>query len=100
MDQDLSRPERMTRPCHLEVEASIEDDERLLPRRMAMEIDARARRLHRFDHAVGATDLGLARLEGERHRAELVGLARHRTKGTRGCGFAHSRTVRDPSELA
>ena len=88
-DEDLSRPERMARPCHLEVETPLENDERLLPRRMAMEIDARARRLHRFDHAVGAIYLGLARLEGERHRAELVGLARHRRKVTRACGFAH-----------
>ena len=48
-----------------------------------MEIDARARRLNRFNHAVGAIYLGLARLEGERHRAELVGLARHQRKVTR-----------------
>ena len=79
----------MTRPSYLEVEASLENDERFLPRGMAMDIDARARRLDRFEHAVDAIDLGLARLEGEPHRAELVGLACHRRKVTGGCGFAH-----------
>ena len=49
--------------CHLEVEASLEDDERLLPRGVPMEIDARARRLDRLEHAVRAFDLALARLK-------------------------------------
>jgi hypothetical protein len=99
-DQDLSRPKRMARPCHVEVEASVENEERFLPRGMAMEIDARAGRLDRLDHAVDAFDLRLTWLEGERHRAKLVDPAGHRRKVTRGCGFAHSRTVRYPPQLA
>lgn len=44
---------------------------------------------HPLTHAVDAIDLDLGRLEGERHRTELVGLARHRRKVTRACKFAH-----------
>jgi hypothetical protein len=90
----------MTRACHLEVETSLENDEGLLPGGMAMDIDARARRLDRFNHAEGAIDLSLTRLEGEPHRAKLVSLACHWGKVKRGSGIAHSRTVRDCRDLA
>src|SRR4051794_35299745 len=49
-DKHLPRPERATLAGNIEVEAPLEDDEGLLPRRVSMEGDAGARRLDRLEH--------------------------------------------------
>jgi hypothetical protein len=88
-DEHLPLPERAPLAGYFEFEATFQDDERLLERRVSMESYAAARLLEGLEHAVRAFAVGFISLEGELQRAQLVCLAFHRAEVLEVFGVAH-----------